>query len=51
MFASKGKIMILSAKPLTVKMTNAFKKQTNSSAVESPPTARGRQIQEIYENI
>lgn len=51
MFASKGKIMILSAKPLTLKMTNAFKKQINSSAMESSPTARGRQVQEIYENI
>lgn len=51
MFASKGKIMILSVKRLTVKMTNDFKTQAYSSAVETSPFARGRQIQEVYENI
>lgn len=43
--------MILSAKRLTVKMTNDLKTQAYSSAVETSPIARGRQIQEVYENI
>lgn len=34
-----------------MKMTKAFKTQANISAMEGSPTARGRQIQEIYENI
>ena len=41
----------LSVKPLTVKMTNDFKTQAYSSAVETSPIARGRQIQEAYETI
>lgn len=50
MFVSKGK-NILSAKLLTVKMTYAFKTQTNSSAMEGYSTSGERQIWEIYEKI
>lgn len=50
MLVSKGKFIILSAKYLTAKMSNAFKTHANSSTMESYPTSRKRKTWEIHEN-